>query len=59
MVGDAFIEGKINGDLTAMGAVEILKHGEVRGTITCRKLMVKKGGIFEGSVRMLQGEARP
>lgn len=59
LVGDAFIEGKINGDLTAMGAVEILKHGEVRGTITCRKLMVKKGGIFEGSVRMLQGEARP
>ncbi|MBM4056110.1 MAG: hypothetical protein FJ264_15870 [Planctomycetes bacterium] len=57
LVGNAVIEGKINGDLTAMGTVEILKHGEVYGKITCRKLIVKKGGIFEGSVRMLNIDA--
>ena len=45
-VGDAVIKGKINGDLHAMGTVEILKSGEIYGKITCRKLIVKKGGVF-------------
>lgn len=52
-VGNAFIEGKINGDLNAMGTVKILKRGEVYGKITCRRLFVEKGGIFFGSVQML------
>lgn len=52
-VGNAIIKGKIHGDLYAMGTVEILKPGEICGKITCRKLIVKKGGIFNGSVRML------
>jgi len=52
-VGNAIIKGKIHGDLYAMGTVEILKPGEIYGKITCNKLIVKKGGIFNGSVRML------
>ncbi|MCF6155644.1 MAG: hypothetical protein E3K36_10405 [Candidatus Brocadia sp.] len=53
-VGNAIIKGKIHGDLYAMGTVEILKPGEICGKITCRKLIVKKGGIFNGSVQMLK-----
>ncbi|NUO09330.1 MAG: polymer-forming cytoskeletal protein [Candidatus Brocadia sp.] len=52
-VGNAIIKGKIQGDLYAKGTVEILKPGEIYGKITCRKLIVNKGGIFSGSVRML------
>lgn len=52
-VGNAIIKGKIHGNLYAMGTVEILKPGEIHGKITCRKLIVKKGGIFNGSVQML------
>lgn len=52
-VGSAIIKGKVKGDLYSMGTVEILKHGEIYGKITCRKLVVKKGGIFSGKVQML------
>ncbi|MCF7790616.1 MAG: polymer-forming cytoskeletal protein [Victivallales bacterium] len=47
-VGNAVIRGKVIGDITAQGSVEILKKGEVRGNITCRSLIVRKGGIFVG-----------
>ena len=57
-VGDAVIKGKINGDLHAMGTVEILKNGEIYGKITCRKLIVKKGGVFCGSVQMLNANPK-
>lgn len=52
-VGNAIIKGKIHGDLYASGTVEILKPGEIYGKITCRKLIVGKGGIFSGKVQML------
>ncbi|MFQ5963769.1 MAG: polymer-forming cytoskeletal protein [Candidatus Scalinduaceae bacterium] len=52
-VGNAIVKGKINGNLNALGTVEILKRGEIYGKITCRKLIVKKGGVFKGNVQML------
>ena len=52
-VGSAVIKGKVVGNITAFGTVEILKRGQIKGEITCRRLIVKKGGIFEGHVRML------
>ncbi len=56
-VGDAVIKGKIKGDLYAMGTVEVLKRGEIYGKISCRKLIVRKGGIFDGSVHMLNAKS--
>ncbi len=56
-VGNAIVKGKIHGDLYAMGIVEILKPGEIHGKITCRKLIVKKGGIFNGRVQMLKTDS--
>ncbi len=55
-VGNAIVQGKINGDINAMDTVEIKKKGEVYGKITCRKLIVEKGGIFSGNVKMLNSK---
>lgn len=52
-VGNAIVQGKIKGDISAINTVEIKKKGEVYGKITCRKLIVNKGGIFSGKVKML------
>ena len=53
LVGNAVVQGRIVGDVFAMDTVEILKHGEICGKITCRKLIVNKGGTFSGMVEML------
>ena len=53
LVGNAVVQGRIKGDVSAMDTVEILKKGEIYGKITCRKLIVKKGGTFRGMVEML------
>jgi len=53
LVGNAVVQGRIKGDVSAMDTVEILKKGEIYGKITCRKLIVKKGGTFSGMVEML------
>ncbi len=55
-VGNAVVQGKIKGDVNAMGTVEISKNGEIYGEITCRKLIVNKGGTFSGKVKMLNTE---
>ena len=55
-VGNAVVQGKIKGDVNAMGTVEIFKNGEIYGQITCRKLIVNKGGTFRGKVKMLKAE---
>jgi len=55
-VGNAVVQGKIKGDVNAKGTVEISKTGEIYGEITCRKLIVNKGGIFSGKVKMLSAE---
>ncbi len=55
-VRDAIIQGKIKGNLKAVGSVEVMNRGEVYGKITCRKLIVNNGGIFGGSVEVLDAE---
>lgn len=56
-VGNAVVQGRIKGNITAMGTVEISKNGEIFGAITCRKLIVNKGGTFSGKVKMLNAES--
>ena len=50
-VGNAFIMGKFKGNLYSSGTVKVLEHGELYGKISCRKFMVKKGGVFEGTIQ--------
>ena len=56
-VGDAIVQGVIKGNLKAVGTVEVLKRGEIHGKITCRKLIVNNGGIFDGSIEMLDARS--
>lgn len=53
LVGNAIVKGRIKGNVKAFGTVEIYKCGEIYGKITCRKLIVNKGGVFDGTVEML------
>ena len=55
-VGSAIISGKVTGNITAFGTVEILKKGAIKGDITCRRLIVNKGGTFEGHVQILNSD---
>ena len=55
-VGNAIIRGRVSGDITAYGPVEILKNGEVFGNIACSRLIVKKGGTFQGNVTILDSD---
>ena len=36
--------------------LKLKKKGEVHGKIICRKLIVDKGGIFSGKVKMLNAD---
>lgn len=56
LVGNAVIKGRVKGDLKALDTVEIYKRGEIYGKITCRKLIVYKGGVFDGTVEMFNSE---
>ncbi len=55
-VRDAIIQGNLKGNLKAVGSVEVMKRGEVYGKITCRKFIVNNGGIFGGSVKVIDAE---
>ncbi len=55
-VGNAVVQGRITGDINAMETIEISKKGEIYGEVTCRKLIVQKGGTFSGTVKMLNAK---
>ncbi len=52
-VGNAVISGKFKGHLYSSGTVKILEHGEFYGTISCRKFLIRKGGIFDGKLLLM------
>ena len=50
----AQIGGKLRGNLVCKEQVELQEHSEVRGNITAKELVIKKGAIFHGNSSMLQ-----
>lgn len=50
----AQIGGKIQGNLVCKEQIELQEHAEVRGNITAKELVIKKGAIFHGNSSMLQ-----
>lgn len=52
-VGNAVILGTFKGYLSSSGTVEILEDGEFYGKISCRRFVIKKGGVFEGTLQLL------
>ena len=50
----AQVGGKIHGNLICKEQVELQEHAEIRGNITAKELVIKKGAIFHGNSSMLQ-----
>jgi cytoskeletal protein CcmA (bactofilin family) len=49
---DAYIKGRINGDIISKRVLTIESTGQVYGNIHTPKLIIKEGGIFKGVCSM-------
>lgn len=49
---DGYIRGRINGDIISKRILTIESTGQVYGNIRTPKLIIKEGGIFEGTCSM-------
>lgn len=46
------VEGHLQGDVTASGAVSVAKAGILKGDVQAEKVAIEDGGVLQGSVRM-------
>ena len=51
------VDGKVQGDITAMENVVISKLGNVRGNITAPRVLLEDGAVFKGSIDMDPGDS--
>ena len=51
----AQVGGKVQGNIICKEQIELEEHSEVRGNITAKELVIKKGAIFHGNSSMVQG----
>jgi cytoskeletal protein CcmA (bactofilin family) len=51
-LGEGFIDGRVEGDVFCRGTLRIGRHGILLGDVDARSLIVDRGGIFSGSVRV-------
>jgi cytoskeletal protein CcmA (bactofilin family) len=49
---DAVFAGRIEGDIVAVGAVELQTGAEVLGNITCGSIVIQRGCVFQGNCTM-------
>jgi len=57
-VGNAVIEGKVNGNITASERVELRATAQMVGDITASKLIVEEGVVFVGRCEVSPDKAR-
>jgi len=50
------IDGKVQGDITAVENVVISKLGNVRGNIVAPRVLLEDGAVFKGSIDMDPGD---
>jgi len=55
----AQVGGKVQGNIICKEQIELEEHSEVRGNITAKELIIKKGAIFHGNSSMVQGNGQP
>lgn len=53
---DVVVLGKVRGDVTANGHLEIGPSGKVVGDVTVESFRMHKGGVFRGTSRMPAGD---
>jgi cytoskeletal protein CcmA (bactofilin family) len=46
------VHGEVNGNIKAKTAVEVHRSGKFRGNLETPSLMVEKGALLQGEVRM-------
>ncbi len=51
-VGDGVVRGRLEGDIVCSGTLRITKHGVFLGDVDARSLVVDRGGVFSGDVRV-------
>jgi len=51
------IDGKVQGDITAVENVVISKLGNVRGNIVAPRVLLEDGAVFKGSIDMDPGDS--
>jgi cytoskeletal protein CcmA (bactofilin family) len=54
--GTVIVDGEVNGDVHAKSAVEVRRSGRVRGNVDSPSIVVEKGALLHGSVKMTSGE---
>lgn len=51
-VGNLTVKGMVKGQVTARGKVHVNKTGHLRGDIEAPSLLVERGGVFDGFLRI-------
>lgn len=54
---DIIIDGFVDG-ICAANNLDILEHGELRGTSRCGSMSIKRGGVFTGQSEQVQSQAK-
>lgn len=54
--GTVVVCGEVNGNIKAKSAVEVHRSAKIRGNVETPSLMVEKGSLLQGEVRMATGE---
>lgn len=54
---DIIIDGLVKG-ICAANNLDILEHGELRGTSRCGSMSIKRGGIFTGQSEQVEHQAK-
>ena len=49
------IDGKVSGNVSATGKIEIHSTGKLYGNITTPTLVIEEGGLFDGTCKMEKG----
>ena len=54
-VSTLVVDGKVTGNVSATGKIEIHSTGKLYGNITTPALVVEEGGVFDGTCKMDRG----
>lgn len=58
-VKDVIIYGKVQGDITAQGRIEIKGKAQVFGDLHANRVMIEDGAVFVGNSKTLSGGSEP
>lgn len=54
-VGTLLVDGKVTGNVHAIDKIEIHSTGKLNGNINTPALVIKEGGVFDGTCKMDKG----